>query len=95
MHSAQKQVSQWKFVNNSVEDIASPRKIIKKKPTRNSLLRAQWVNLYDVFVSGAPQPSATLATASDLASEPQLPSQSPATTDATPEKLRIDFLLCH
>lgn len=96
MHSAGKQVSQWKFVNNSAEDIASPRRIAKKKPSKNSLLRAQWVNLYDVFVSGALQPSsAVLSAPSDPASQPQSPCTGSATADTTPEKLRIDFLLCN
>ncbi len=67
MHTKDKKDKTWKFINNTVTDFTPMGKLIRKSstkkpptivfkvqcsPSRSPRQRNEWVNLYDVFVSG-------------------------------------------
>eukprot|EP00276_Gloeochaete_wittrockiana_P009217 CAMPEP_0184649456 /NCGR_PEP_ID=MMETSP0308-20130426/6835_1 /TAXON_ID=38269 /ORGANISM="Gloeochaete witrockiana, Strain SAG 46.84" /LENGTH=91 /DNA_ID=CAMNT_0027082197 /DNA_START=47 /DNA_END=322 /DNA_ORIENTATION=+ len=85
--SSSPSASSWKFINNSAEDFSSVGKLIKKKSTKQTRPKAEWVNLYDAFVVNAQAASPQ---------SPRSPSSPSSSCDQSSSlaKLRIDFLLC-
>jgi len=98
MHTKDKKDKTWKFINNTVTDFTPMGKLIRKSsakkpptivfkvqcsPSRSPRQHNEWVNLYDVFVSGL-RPCEGLSSLPSSASSPLSSSSSSSSSSASP-----------